>query len=259
MWGISYPGFYTSAGIIDAHPALKAASPQAPIADWFIGDDFHHNGTLYLPHMFRFFSSFGHPRPEPTLPPAAGTANSALTQQDGYSFFLGLGPLSNINEKFFKNDVPFWTEMTQHANYDEFWQARDLRRHLKNIKPAVMTVGGWFDAEDLFGALNTYQGNRKEQPRRQQHAGDGSVVSRRLVAQRWRFARARAVRFQDRGVLPRRDRVPVLQSLAEGQGRSQTARGLRLRDRHQPVAQGGCLAAERCAGRRRSTSRPMAA
>ena len=90
--------------------------------------------------------------------------NLALTQQDGYSFFLGLGPLSNINEKFFKNDVPFWTEMTQHANYDEFWQARDLRRHLKNIKPAVMTVGGWFDAEDLFGALNTYKEIEKNSP-----------------------------------------------------------------------------------------------
>jgi putative CocE/NonD family hydrolase len=157
MWGISYPGFYTAAGIIDAHPALKAASPQAPIADWFIGDDFHHNGTLYLPHMFRFFSSFGHPRPVPALPPPPGTQTSALTQQDGYSFFLGLGPLSNVNEKYFKQDVPFWTEMTQHDTYDEFWQARDLRRHLKNIKPAVMTVGGWFDAEDLFGALNTYK------------------------------------------------------------------------------------------------------
>lgn len=164
MWGISYPGFYTSAGIIDAHPALKAASPQAPIADWFIGDDFHHNGTLYLPHMFRFFSSFGHPRPLPTLPPPPGSNNSALTQQDGYSFFLGLGPLSNVNEKYFKQDVPFWTEMTQHGTYDEFWQARDLRRHLKNIKPAVMTVGGWFDAEDLFGALNTYKEIEKNSP-----------------------------------------------------------------------------------------------
>ncbi len=164
MWGISYPGFYTSAGIIDAHPALVAASPQAPIADWFIGDDFHHNGTLYLPHMFRFFSGFGHPRPVPTLPPPAGTPANALTPQDGYSFFLGLGPLSNVNEKYFKNDVPFWTEMTQHATYDEYWQARDLRRHLKNIKPAVMTVGGWFDAEDLFGALNTYKEIEKNSP-----------------------------------------------------------------------------------------------
>ena len=164
MWGISYPGFYTAAGIIDAHPALKAASPQAPIADWFIGDDFHHNGTLYLPHMFRFFASFGHPRPVPILPPPAGSQGTALTQQDGYSFFLGLGPLSGVNEKFFKNDVPFWTEMTQHPTYDEFWQARDLRPHLKNIKPVVMTVGGWFDAEDLFGALNTYKEIEKNSP-----------------------------------------------------------------------------------------------
>ena len=163
MWGISYPGFYTSAGIIDAHPALKAASPQAPIADWFIGDDFHHNGTLYLPHMFRFFAAFGHPRPVPTLPPTTPAPNPA-GQQDGYSFFLSLGPLANINEKFFKNDVPFWTEMTQHPDYDEYWQARDLRRHLKNIKPAVMTVGGWFDAEDLFGALNTYKTIEQNSP-----------------------------------------------------------------------------------------------
>ena len=83
--------------------------------------------------------------------------------------------------------------MMQHGTYDEFWQARDLRRHLKNIKPAVMTVGGWFDAEDLFGALNTYQGDREEQPGRAQHAGDGPVVSRRLVAQRRRLARATSV------------------------------------------------------------------
>ena len=164
MWGISYPGFYTAAGIIDAHPALKAASPQAPIADWFVGDDFHHNGVLYLPHAYRFFSGFGHPRPEPVLPPAAAPQPSAGEREDAYSFFLSLGPLSNVNEKHFKNDVPFWTEMMQHGTYDEFWQARDLRRHLKNIKPAVMTVGGWFDAEDLFGALNTYKEIEKSSP-----------------------------------------------------------------------------------------------
>ena len=164
MWGISYPGFYTAAGVIDAHPALKAASPQAPITDWFIGDDFHHNGALYLPHMFRFFNFFGHPRPQPTLPPAGSGPAQMLTQEDGYSFFLNLGPLDNINEKYFKNDVPFWTEMTAHAAYDEYWQARDLRRHLKNIKPAVMTVGGWFDAEDLFGALNTYKEIERNSP-----------------------------------------------------------------------------------------------
>ncbi len=162
MWGISYPGFYVSAGMIDAHPALKAASPQAPIADWFIGDDFHHNGALYLPHAFGFFSSFGHPRPEPIAeaPPRAKTTNNP----NGYDYFLRLGPLANVDEKVFKGDIAFWNEMMRHPNYDEFWQARNLRPHLKGIKPAVMTVGGWFDAEDLFGALHTYESVEKTSP-----------------------------------------------------------------------------------------------
>src|SRR4051794_22748729 len=122
MWGISYPGFYTSAGVIDAHPALKAASPQAPIADWFIGDDFHHNGALYLPHMFRFFNTFGRPRPEPVKPPAQA-GPPPQNGPDAYGFFLSLGPLTNIEEKYFKRDVAFWTEMAQHQAYDEYWQA----------------------------------------------------------------------------------------------------------------------------------------
>ncbi|HEX6285114.1 MAG TPA: CocE/NonD family hydrolase, partial [Pyrinomonadaceae bacterium] len=154
MWGISYPGFYTSMGIIDAHPALKAASPQAPIADWFIGDDFHHNGTLFLPHAFNFFATLGKPRPKPTtqFPPrfVHGTP-------DGYRFFLDLGPLPNANTKYLKNEIAFWNDLMNHPNYDDYWQSRNIRPHLRNIKPAVMVVGGWFDAENLFGALNTYK------------------------------------------------------------------------------------------------------
>lgn len=162
MWGISYPGFYVSAGIIDAHPALKAASPQAPISDWFVGDDFHHNGTFYLPHAFRFFAGFGHPRPEPITkePPRANPTDNP----NGYDYFLRMGTLANLNEKVFKNDVGFWNEMMRHGTYDEFWQARNLRPHLKSIRPAVMTVGGWFDAEDLFGALQTYASVEKNSP-----------------------------------------------------------------------------------------------
>jgi len=155
MWGISYPGFYAAAGMIDAHPALKAVSPQAPVSDWFIGDDFHHNGALYLPHMFRFFYSFGRPRPEPV--PEAPPLPAATHNPDGYDYFLRMGPLSNIDEKVFKGDIAFWREIVAHPNYDEFWQARNILPHFKNIQPAVMTVGGWFDAEDLFGALKTYQ------------------------------------------------------------------------------------------------------
>ncbi len=162
LWGISYPGFYAAAGMIDAHPALKAVSPQAPITDWFIGDDFHHNGALYLPHMFRFFYGFGRPRPDPIT--EAPPLPDATHNPNGYDYFLGLGPLSNIDEKVFKGDVAFWREIVKHPNYDEFWQARNLRPHLKNIKPAVMTVGGWFDAEDLFGALNTYKSVETQSP-----------------------------------------------------------------------------------------------
>src|SRR5271166_1053935 len=162
MWGISYPGFYTAAGLIDAHPALKCASPQAPISDWFMGDDFHHNGALYLPHTFRFFNTFGRPRPEPVIQPGNNLPDPNWV--DAYTFYLRLGPLSNVNEKYYKNDVAVWNEMAKHPNYDEFWQARNLRPHLKDIKPAVMTVGGWFDAEDLFGALNVYKNIEKQSP-----------------------------------------------------------------------------------------------
>jgi putative CocE/NonD family hydrolase len=166
MWGISYPGFYTAAGVIDAHPALVCASPQAPISDWFVGDDFHHNGALYLPHAYRFFNGFGRPRPVPVIPPPvpAGGPVQPTNWVDAYTFFLRIGPLTNVNEKYFKNDVAFWNDIMKHPNNDEFWQARNLRPHLKNVKPAVMTVGGWFDAEDLFGALEVYKSIEKQSP-----------------------------------------------------------------------------------------------
>lgn len=155
QWGISYPGFYAAAGMINAHPALKAVSPQAPIADWFTGDDFHHNGALFLPHFFGFFYGFGQERPAPTKDWPKGLE---LPTSDGYKFFLEyVGPLKNINERYYKNRVAFWNQMTQHESYDTFWQRRNLRPHLKNIKPAVLTVGGWFDAENLYGALQVYR------------------------------------------------------------------------------------------------------
>ncbi|WP_238537517.1 CocE/NonD family hydrolase [Zavarzinella formosa] len=161
-YGISYPGFYVSAGMIDAHPALKAASPQAPISDWFVGDDFHHNGVLFLPHCFNFMANFGKPRPHPI------TKEQFLkfdhNSRDGYDFFMNMGPIYNADAKYYKGDVAFWTEVMKHGNYDDFWKSRNLRQHMKNIKPAVMTVGGWFDAENLFGALETYKNTEKNSP-----------------------------------------------------------------------------------------------
>ena len=155
QWGISYPGFYTVAGMIDAHPALVAVSPQAPVTDWFVGDDFHHNGALFLPHCFNFMANFGKPRPYPIK------KNPALPfdheTQDGYKFFLEMGPLANADAKYFKGEVGFWNDAMKHGTYDEFWKSRNIRAHIKNIQPAVMTVGGWFDAENLFGALETHK------------------------------------------------------------------------------------------------------
>lgn len=157
--GISYPGFYAGMAAIDAHPALKASSPQAPVTDWFVGDDFHHNGAFYLPHFFRFFSSFGLERPEPTTKNATSIAPDIV---DAYNFYLGVGPLVNLNERYFKNRVAYWGEFIQHPVYDEYWRSRDLRAGVKNVKPAMMTVGGWFDAEDLFGALRLYDAIEKK-------------------------------------------------------------------------------------------------
>ena len=162
QWGISYPGFYTAAGMIDAHPALKAASPQAPVTDWFIGDDWHHNGALILVHMFGFMSRFDHPRPEPTK---KFDSTFDFETPDGYEFFLKLGPLNAAGKKFFKGEAAFWDEAMQHGTYDEFWKARNIRAHLKDIKPAVLTVGGWFDAENLFGALEVYKNLKRNSPK----------------------------------------------------------------------------------------------
>ncbi|MCG8456491.1 MAG: CocE/NonD family hydrolase [Holophagales bacterium] len=153
QWGISYPGFYTAAGMIDSHPALKAASPQAPIADWF-WDDMHRHGAFVLNLAFNFFSSFGQPRPEPTTERAERFEHGTA---DGYQFFLDLGPLSNVNEKHLHGEVAFWNDIVAHPNYDEFWQSRNILPHLKNITAAVMVVGGWFDMEDLYGPLQTYR------------------------------------------------------------------------------------------------------
>src|SRR5215813_5180478 len=154
MWGISYPGFYTASALMDAHPALKAASPQAPIADWFVGDDDHHNGAFFIFDCFGFNMFFGMPRPEPT---ANQFKNFEFETPDAYKFFLELGPVANAQKIYFNGKNKYWNDVTAHGTYDEFWQARNVLPHLKKVTPAVMVVGGWFDAEDLYGPLNIYQ------------------------------------------------------------------------------------------------------
>src|SRR6185436_18363968 len=160
------PGFYTSMAGIDGHPAIKAISPQAPVSDWFHGDDNHHNGALFLSQNFSFFTGFGQPRPVPTSnndyvkPFNYGT-------QDGYKFYYDVGGLKNFGDAYQKQfgfRIKFWDEMMQHPNYDQYWKDRNILPNLRNIHAAVMTVGGWYDDEDLFGALATYQHVEQQNP-----------------------------------------------------------------------------------------------
>ena len=167
MWGISYPGFYTSAGIIDSHPAIKAASPQAPVSDWFGGDDMHHNGALFLAQNYAFFRNFGQPRPVPTNNGDYLKKWNGRNTQDGYDYFKNLGGLKETADSYERGlglRIEFWDEMMRHPNYDQFWKDRNILPKLKNIKAAVMTVGGWFDNENLHGALRTYQHIERQNP-----------------------------------------------------------------------------------------------
>lgn len=163
LWGISYPGFYAGAGGINTHPSLKAISPQAPVSDWFLGDDMHHNGVFFQQDSFDFFQFFGAPRAKPgePEPPRIRVDREG---KNAYDFFLSVGPIAEFNNKYLKNLIPFWNEVMAHPNYDDFWKDRSLPRNMKGVKCAVLTVGGWFDAEDLWGALNLYAFTEKQNP-----------------------------------------------------------------------------------------------
>ncbi|MEX2190102.1 MAG: CocE/NonD family hydrolase [Bacteroidota bacterium] len=162
--GISYPGFYSTMATIDAHPAVKATSPQAPVSKWMAGDDFFHNGAFLISHAFEFYVRFGWPRKEPT------TTDSRPFQSgtpDGYQFYMDLGTATDANEKYMRDSVAFWSDILKHGKWDSFWEARDVFPHMKNITPSTLVVGGWFDAENLYGALNLYkaieQKNRRQE------------------------------------------------------------------------------------------------
>jgi putative CocE/NonD family hydrolase len=161
-WGISYPGFFVAHGMIDAHPALKAASPQAPVGDSADGDDVFHNGAFFLAANFGFYTAFK-PRPAGPSRPERGSRFNYGTP-DAYDFFLRMGPLANSNTKHLNNENFYWNDILEHPNYDEFWQSRALAPHMKNIEPAVLFVGGWFDAEDLAGPLMLFRALEKNGP-----------------------------------------------------------------------------------------------
>lgn len=153
QWGISYPGWQTVMGMIDAHPALKASSPQASPSDMWIGDDFHHNGAFRLMYTFGWLSWNAQTRTGATE--KRGIRFDYGTP-DGYKFFLELGPVSNVDKKYFHNRVPTWNEYMQHGDYDEYWKKQNVLQHLKNIKHPILNVAGWFDAEDFYGPMSIY-------------------------------------------------------------------------------------------------------
>jgi len=163
IWGISYPGFYTSSSIIDSHPAIKAASPEAPMTNLFNTDDAYHNGAFMLAANFGFYNFF-RPQNNPELPHPFRGEGGPGNASDGYQLLLEAGTLSQIEAKFYKGSNPLFTDQMRHSTFDDYWKARDISRHLKNIHCAVLTVGGWFDAEDLQGPFTTFATIEKNNP-----------------------------------------------------------------------------------------------
>lgn len=149
LWGISYPGFYAGVGGINTHPNLKAISPQAPVSDWFLGDDVHHNGAFFLQDTFGFIQFFDVPRGQ------EGPKVDKEGKAD-YDFYLSAGALSNYESKFLQGKLPYWQELLDNGTYNAYWKDRALPPHMRNVKCAVLTVGGMYDAEDMWGAFNTY-------------------------------------------------------------------------------------------------------
>jgi putative CocE/NonD family hydrolase len=162
QYGTSYPGFYTAVGTLAQHPALVASSPQAPISD-FWNDDFLHNGKFMLGY-FRTFPVFGVQKTKPEQKAWYSDSMVKSNSEDGLKFYRELGTLKEAYDKYYKNNF-FMTEIMNHPNYDDYWQKRSLLPHLKNVNHAVMTVGGWFDAEDLSGPLNIYKTIEKTSPK----------------------------------------------------------------------------------------------
>jgi hypothetical protein len=165
VFGISYPGFYSTMAAASAHPALKAVSPQAPVTDWFMGDDFHHNGAFFQMDGWAFYSSFGKPRPHPTT---VGPTGFDYYTKDNYKWYLETGALKNIM-KLTGDSIAFWKDLYAHPNRDAWWQARNARVAMYNIKPVMLVVGGLYDAEDCFGAWNLYKAIKAQSPATNSH------------------------------------------------------------------------------------------
>ena len=164
VFGISYPGFYSTMAAASNHPALKAVSPQAPVTNWFLGDDFHHNGAFFQMDAFDFYSAlgfaFGVPHPKPVSVPARSVGYPV---HDNYKYYLNEGDIENLT-KLMGDTIAFWKDLMSHPDYDSWWKARDARNATRNLHPAMLWVGGLFDAEDCWGAWNSYKAAEQNNP-----------------------------------------------------------------------------------------------
>jgi putative CocE/NonD family hydrolase len=177
--GVSYPGTNAALSLVNAHPAISVVLIEAPMADVFLGDDYRHNGAQQLLYPFMWLNNIGladRDGPSEEMPPPLCTGIDA----NYYEFFLKMGPLSNMNKICFQEKVEFWNGLMKHETYDDFFRTRSLGQYMKGItKPEILVVGSWFDDQDLFGTLYTYQAIEKQNP-------DASV---RLVMGPWNHAK----------------------------------------------------------------------
>ena len=162
MRGISYPGFYAAVGALSRNPALRAVSPQAPVSDWFEGDDVHHNGAFFLQDNFSFSAWFDVPRTG--LETDHTGVDLPRSSKGAYAFYLDGGTAEGLERKYLKGRSPYWNEIVEHDTRDAYWKARALEPRMRDVRCAVLTVGGWYDAEDLWGALNVYAATERQNP-----------------------------------------------------------------------------------------------
>ena len=176
VFGISYPGFYSTMAGLCGHPAVKAVSPQAPVTDWFRGDDTHHNGALFPLDMFSFEYWFEH-----VNRPAFWNGDYDMSRHidptdiihhDAYTDYLDRGSIRNFT-RLLGDSCRFWTDMVAHPDLDAWWEERNVAYHCQEMAPAVLVVGGLFDAEDCFGAFTTYRAIQRQSPQTELYFVEG--------------------------------------------------------------------------------------
>ncbi len=161
IFGISYPGWLALVGSVDPHPALKAASEQACMGDLFLGDDFHHNGAFRLSYGMEYTYEVEHDK--------TTDSDFPFPQFDLYNWYLNLGSLKNVNEKYFHHSIPTWENFVNHPGYDSFWQKNSPLNYAKYAEVPQLHVGGYFDQEDINGPQIMYQQMEKEDKGNQNH------------------------------------------------------------------------------------------